>query len=228
MEINMAYKNFFFFDIETTSKSPSIFDLGMDDKVGAELFRKKYESMKRFDADWNRPIEDVYIDKAPLLPEFGRIVCMYFGMFTDDKKHLMTLIEEDEEALMRRILKIFIKASQSKRFLCGFNIKAFDIPWIVKKMYKYDIDLPHCLNFATLKPWEINVHDISDIWKGLGKTTASLDEVAYDLGLLNQKKIMNGKEVYDFFWNKQDTTSIMKHCEEDVDTIISVAEKLKL
>jgi uncharacterized protein YprB with RNaseH-like and TPR domain len=224
----MAYKNFFFFDIETTSKSSSLFDLGLDDPRGAELFRKKWESMKKFDADWNREIEDVYIDKAPLLPEFGRIICMSFGMFTDDKKHIMTLVEEDEEALMRRILKIFTKASQSKRFLCGFNVKAFDVPWIIKKMYKYDIDLPHALNFSTLKPWEINIIDISEIWKGIGKTTSSLNEISYELGLSNQNKIMNGAEVYNFFWKKHDISSIVKHCEEDVDCFISIAEKLKL
>jgi predicted PolB exonuclease-like 3'-5' exonuclease len=190
---------------------------------------KKLETIKKFDSDWNKEADEVYFDKAPLFPEFGRIVCMSFGMFTEDeKKHIMTLIEDDEEALLRRIHKIFVKTAQSKRFLCGFNAKTFDVPWITKKMYKYDIDLPNNLNFATLKPWEISFHDISDIWRGMGKTYPSLQEVVYELGLPSPKKNIGGEEINDLYWHKHDTDSIMKKCEQDVECLIQIAEKLKL
>lgn len=224
----MCYKNYFYFDIETTTKKPTFFDFRLDDERGGNLFLKKYETMKLVDPNWNKPIEDAFIDKAPLIPEYGKIICMSFGMFKDDKKTVMTLIEEDEEALLRRISKIFNRASETKRFLCGFNIKSFDIPFLIKKFYKYEIDLPSCINFVGAKPWEINVTDLSDVWKGMGRNASSLDEVTYELDIPSPKTIMSGDEVYDYYWNKKDTKSIINHCEQDVDAIIQVTQKLKL
>ena len=224
----MSYKNYFYFDIETTTKKQTFFDFRLDDERGGNLFLKKYETMKLVDSSWNKPIEDAFIDKAPLIPEYGKIICMSFGMFKDDKKSIMTLVEDDEEALLRRIAKIFNRAGETKRFLCGFNIKIFDIPFLVKKFYKYEIEIPQCLNFIGAKPWEINVTDISDVWKGMGRNGSSLDEVTYELDIPSPKTIMNGNEVYDYYWDKKDTKSIIGHCEQDVDAIIQVTEKLKL
>jgi hypothetical protein len=225
----MSYKQFFYFDIETTSKSQSIFDLNLDDEKGYDLFIKKCETMKKIDAGWNKSLDEIYIDKAPLIPEYGKIICMSFGMFTDEgQKKIMTIIENDEEVMMRRIAKIFTRSSQTRRSLCGYNIKNFDIPFIFKKMFKYDIDLPSNLNFSALKPWELNIHDLSDIWRGIGKSSASLEEVTYDLELPIPKRIMGGEDVHDFYWGKKDTKSIISKCEQDVESTILVAEKLKL
>lgn len=225
----MSYKNFFYFDIETTSKFPSFFDFGMDDPRGRDLFVKKYDSMKKFESDWNRPIEDVYIDKAPLLPEYGKIICMSFGMFTDSgEKKIMTIIEKDEKSTLEKMVKILNRANATKRYLCGFNIKYFDLPFIIKKLYKYDIEIPNSLNFIGVKPWEIFINDIYDIWKGLGRNGATLDEVTYELDIPSPKSIMNGEDVYNYYWEKRDTKSISQHCENDVEAIIQIAEKLKL
>jgi len=227
----MAYQNFFFFDIETTSKSKSLFDLKMDDTVGADIFIKKCTKLKQYSgSEWaDKPCEELYIEKAPLLPEFGKIICMSFGMFGEDGKlHIMTIVEDDEEKLMNRIAKVFSRASGSKKSLCGFNIKSFDIPWIVRKLYKYNIDIPLSLNFVGVKPWEILITDIHDIWKGLGRYNISLAEVCYELGIESPKKIMSGEEVHEYYWNKNDIKSIMTYCEGDVNSIIKIAEKLKL
>lgn len=222
------YTNFFYFDIETTSKSPTLFDLKLDDERGHDLFVRKYEMMKKFDPEWNRPIEDVYMDKSPLIPEYGKIICMSFGMFKDDKKNIMTIAEDDEETQLNRMTKVFNKASGNKKYLCGFNVKGFDIPFTIKKLYKYNIEIPYSLSFQNLKPWEINVTDISEIWKGIGKTGASLDEVTYELGLPSPKSTMKGEEVFNYYWNKRDMKSIITHCEKDVDALMSISQRLKI
>ena len=223
------YKNFFFFDIETTTKSNTLFDLKLDDERGYDIFHRKYESMKTFDSSWNIPIEDAYLNKAAFLPEFGKIICMSFGMFTNDNKHVATIIDKDDANLMTRLAKVFTKASDSKKFpICGFNIRLFDIPWIIKKMYKYDIDIPRCLNFQNMKPWEINIMDLSELWKSTGKSPVSLDEMTYELGIPSPKTIMRGEDVHDFYWSKNDKNSIVNHCENDVEALIQLSEKLKL
>jgi len=222
------YKDYFFFDIETTSKKPTLMDLKLDDPYGAELFIKKCEKLKKYpNSEWvDIPCEDLYIEKSSILPEFGKIICMSFGMFSDDQKHVMTIIEEDEEKLMQRIAKVFTRAG--KRRLCGFNIKSFDIPWIVRKLYKYNIDIPSNINFYGVKPWEMNIVDLLETWKGTGKYNMTLEEIAYDIGIENPKKLMSGNEVHEYYWFKKDIKSIMNYCESDINCIIQIADKLKM
>lgn len=222
------YKDYFYFDIETTSKYPTLFDLKLDDQRGFDLFIRKCEKLKKYPtSEWlDKPCEELYIEKSPLLPEFGKIICMSFGMFNNDQKHIMTIVDDDEKKLMERISKVINRALVSKKKLCGFNIKGFDIPWITRKLYKYEINVPRNLDFAGLKPWEIQVTDIQEIWKSTSKYNSTLDEIAYDLNIDSPKKIMNGENVHDYYWFKKDIKSIIDYCEGDVDCMIRVTEKL--
>jgi predicted PolB exonuclease-like 3'-5' exonuclease len=152
---------------------------------------------------------------------------MSFGIFNNGEKTVMTIMEEDEAKLVLRLQKIFDRASKAKKHLCGFNIKSFDIPWIVKKMRKYDVDIPRNLNFNGLKPWEICITDLMELWKGTARNNSTLDEVVYTLGLPYVKTI-NAKDIHEQFWFKKDKTTIMSKCENDVKDMINVAEKLGL
>lgn len=222
------YTNYFYFDIETTTKSPTFFDFKLDDSRGADLFHKKKESLSRFDADWTADLDTVYMNKAPLLPEYSKIICMSFGMYKDDVLKTGVIVDKNEEALLRRMVRVFNRASELRRTLAGFNIKAFDIPFIVKKLYKYNIDIPMCLNFNGLKPWDIHILDVSDFWKGIGRNTSSLSEIAYELGIEEPKSQMSGEQVFDYYWNKKDIDSIAQKCQSDVITTIEVAKRLKV
>jgi hypothetical protein len=79
-----------------------------------------------------------------------------------------------------------------------------------------------------LKPWEVLVLDLSDTWRGMGKTMSSLAEVSYELGLEEPVLDMTGEQVFDYYWNKKDIDSIAKKCESDVITTIEVAKRLKV
>lgn len=222
------YTNYFYFDIETTTKFPTFFDFNLDDNKGAELFRKKKSSLSRFEADWDGELDSVYINKGPLLPEYGKIICMSFGMYKDDVLKSGVIVEANEEALLRRMVRVFNRASELHRTLAGYNIKSFDIPFIVKKLYKYQIEIPKSLNFNGLKPWEIFIADLAENWKGIGKNMSSLDEVAYELGIDEPKSKLTGEDVYDYYWNKKDINSIAEKCESDVLTTVEVAKRLKI
>jgi len=222
------YTNYFYFDIETTTKSPSFFDFKLDDTRGAELFSRKKETYSRFDNEWSGDIDKIYMEKGPLLPEYSKIICMSFGIYKDDILKTGIIMGQSEDVLLKRMIRVFVRACELKKTFAGFNIRGFDIPFIIKKLYKYNIDIPTCLNYQGLKPWEINILDISETWKGLGKNGASLSEVAYELGIPEPKIQMQGEEVFDYYWNKKDLDSIAQKCESDVNTTIEIAKKLKI
>jgi len=217
------YTDFFFFDIETTSKYSDFKTLQLNDPIGAELFIKKCKRMSDFD-DWKgKTVDELYIDKSPLLAEHGKIICLSFGMFKDNKPIIRTLINDDEEVLMKDVKELFDKVN-FKRKICGYNIKNFDLPWIIRKLYKYDLDIPLNINVVNKKPWETG---IIDIYSYFLKYT-SMDEVAYDLSIESSKKNLSGDKVHEYYWVRKDNKSIMNYCEQDVRVLIDIAQKIKL
>lgn len=222
------YKDFFYFDIETTTKYKDIEDFQKNDLRGYNLFESKCISMGEYDTSWNKPLNLLYQSKASLFPEYGKIICMSFGVYKDDKIEIRTIFDENEEVLLQKIQKVFIKLMTTNKRLCGFKIKSFDIPWLNRKMYKYGIDIPRIINFSGVKPWEIMAIDLYEIWKGNSNNGATLDEMTYELGIESPKKIMSGKDVYNFYWNHKDMNSIINYCESDVISMIETSKKLKI
>jgi 3'-5' exonuclease len=223
------YKDFFYFDIETTSKYGDINTLKLNDPRGYELFLKKCEVFKD---EWKEPIEQLYPMKAPLMSEHGMIVCISYGIFKNGVLQIGSFLNRDgnEEELMNKIKKLFDSVGNKKR-ICGYNIKNFDIPWITRKLYKYNLEIPNNIYTVDKKPWETWNLDIFDIWKSSGKiqrVNPSMDEVAYDLGIESSKANMNGSQVHDYYWVKKDYDSIMHYCELDVKVLVEITKRMML
>jgi uncharacterized protein YprB with RNaseH-like and TPR domain len=223
------YTDLFYFDIETTTKYKDLETLKEKDKRGYEIFVKK---CKVFKDEWVEPLEELYTMKAPLMSEHGMIVCISYGIFKNDVLQIGSFLNRDgnEEKLMNDTKKLFDSLGSRKR-ICGYNIKNFDIPWITRKMYKYGLDIPNNINTFDKKPWETWNLDIFDVWKSSGKiqrVNSSMDEVAYELGVPSSKEKMDGSEVYEYYWIKKDYKSIMEYCEEDVTTLVNITKKMGL
>jgi 3'-5' exonuclease len=222
------YSDFLYFDIETTTKYATLDLLKLNDPRGYDLFLRKCQVMSDFNEIWRggNP-EDLYIDKGPLLAEHGKIICLSFGIYKDGAQYIRTFIKDNEEELMTDIKQFFDKMG-GKRRLCGYNIKNFDIPWIIRKLFKYNLGIPMNLNIIDKKPWETGVVDISDIWKLNGKYNVPMDEVAYELGVESSKGSVGGDKVHHYYYDLNDTKSIMNYCEADVRVIMEIAKRLSL
>ena len=225
------YTDFFYFDIETTSKYGDLNTLKLNDKRGYDLFVKKCDSLKEEWKETHTP-EELYPNKAPLLSEHGMIVCISYGIFKNGVAQIGSFLNRDgdEQALMTNIMKLFNSVGSKKR-ICGYNIRNFDIPWITRKLYKYSLDIPGNINTVDKKPWETWNLDIFDIWKSSGKIqrlNPTMDEVAYDLGIDSSKTTLNGSKIHEYYWVKKDYDSIMHYCEQDVRVLIDIAKKMKL
>ena len=136
------FKKLFYFDIETTSKYPDLETLKNDDFRGYELFIKKCDRNKLKHADWNKDENVVYLEKSPLLPEFGKIICFSYAYYNEGDFIVRSLpldipsnLIDYEKILLENVSKLFLKVGQAQKSLCGFNIKGFDIPWLNRKFY---------------------------------------------------------------------------------------------
>lgn len=224
----MNYKNLFYFDIETTSKYKNLLELEKNDKRGYDLFMRKIKRKSVRFIDWKKDPDIVYKEKAGLIPEFGKIVCVSMSYFKHHNIKTKTICGHNEKEIIKQTYEIFKNINKNTTFgLCGYYIKGFDIPFLNRKMLKYDLDIPQNLKTFNVKPWDMNVYDIAEIWKSNGTLeNSSFDEVSYDLNLDSPKNIMSGNDVYKTYWIDENIEQIEKYCENDVKIVIDMAIKI--
>lgn len=212
-----------YFDIETTSEFKNYQEFLSSEPSGANAFKIKYErAQKRQNKDWLGTIDDAYLNNAPFLAEYGKIICISFGYFNKDNFQISTKSLKDyggdEERLIDYISRLFIKSTTDEVYLfpCGHNVKGFDIPFLFKKMLKYKIEIPTIINAIGKKPWELAIYDTAELTKGTGFVVSSLADVMYLLGLPTPKDDIAGSDVHRVYWEEDDIDRICRYCEKDV------------
>lgn len=227
----MTHKDLVYFDIETAGNYKDLNSLMLHDSRGYELFLRKIERKSSQILDWKINSEQVYLDKSPLIPEFGRIVCVSIATFLEkdgvEKLKMMSIYDESEEILINKVHKIFNTISNKTLLgLCGFYIKGFDIPYLNRKMLQYGLKIPKVLKTFNMKPWEMNIVDLADVWKSFGTLeSVSFDEMLYTLNIPSPKSIMAGKDVHHNYWNNG-IERIKTYCEADVISCVEASKKI--
>ena len=119
-------------------------------------------------------------------------------------------------------------ASDNTRFLCAHNGKEFDFPYVCRRMIIPGIKLPHCLNLAGKRPWEIPHIDTMQLWKfGDYKNFTSLNLLARTLGIPTPKDDIDGSMVGEVYWKQKDINRIVVYCQKDVITVAQVYLRLQ-
>ncbi len=225
-----------YLDIETVSEFSSYDDLNDDFK---KLWQLKCRSILR---QFDEPISEeearaLYPEKAGIYAEFGKIVCISVGiMVWDDKKEsfqlrLKSFADKDEVALLTDFSKLVQQyyGNTNKHYLCGHNLKEFDIPYICRRMVKHQMLLPHALDIGGKKPWETkHLLDTMELWKfGDYKNYTSLKLLAAVFGFPSPKDDIDGSEVGRVFWEEDDLERIAVYCEKDVLAVVQLILKYK-
>jgi hypothetical protein len=94
-------------------------------------------------------------------------------------------------------------------------------------MIKYDLKIPSLLRTYNIKPWEMNVVDLSEIWRFNGTLEhMSFDEMLWSLGIKSPKDDIRGEDVNLVYWVDDDLERIKTYCEKDVKYSIEASKKL--
>lgn len=218
-------KKLLFFDIETCGQYPDIEDL-RDDKgpAAVSMFEKKIKRLHN-GANWTGNLAADYKNNVSLFPEFGRVACVSYGMWTENGMQVMTVNDSSEYDLLKKIANLFYKANTSGYTPTGWNVKNFDIPWLVRRMLMKGITVPSILSAHGKKPWEMNIFDMKDYWKSGSSLDVTFEEAAFGMGIPTPKDDIDGSQVHEVFW-AGDIERISTYCEKDVKTMILLAEKI--
>jgi|GEM_PF-2913547 len=223
--------NYIFFDIETVPCAPSL------DEASEQVQNSfiGYCQRRFLKEDPNASIDQLFLDKAALLTEFSDIACISVGRIKDSEYKVSTLMNDsDDSSIILKKFANYLDKLGTEIWLSGYNIIAFDIPFIIKHMIKNNIKVPQILNMYFAKPWERHIFDIFDFWKGLRyEYMPSLEMVSTFLSCGNPKENMQGFDVGKYFWGLVDGVSreearslIKKYCEGDVISSMCILEKL--
>lgn len=221
MNIKINFENILFLDIETVPEVENFKNLS---EIKQELFelKTKYQRKEEF-------TPEEFYDRAGIWAEFGKIVCISVGYFTNfnssERTFRITSFFGDEVQILEGFKKLLDSHfNKSQHVLCAHNGKEFDFPYIARRMIIHQISLPEKLNLFGKKPWEIPHLDTMELWKfGDYKHYTSLKLLTSILGIPSPKNDIDGSEVGTVYYKEKNIKRIVKYCEKDT---IAVAQLL--
>lgn len=214
-------ENSIFFDIETAGLYRTLEELKENDNHLAELWVKRCKWLqKQIEPGESTDPVDLWLNRSSLHPEFGRVVCVSFGLFTSEGvERITSFYGEDEKDILEKSNKILANSRSKGYKLAGQNIKNFDVPYLGKRMLINKITPDPIIQTWNKKPWETAFLDLAEIFAfgSWGQTFSSLDLISHVLGVPTSKENMEGSQVHSYYWSGgRAIESIKDYCEQDV------------
>ena len=209
-----------FLDIETVSAKHEIYDLQESQAIAwSKVVDSKYKEELSEKVSYGM----LFQKYAALFPEFGKIVCISLGYFINATDFVVQAFSgADEKILLKRVSDELTKLSATYKIIGGWNIKQFDIPYMVRRATIVDMNLDVRFDYFSKKPWEMtDFLDIMEVWKA-GATylgSASLESVSAAFGFNSPKESMEGSRVSTVFYSpdqKAGLARIGKYCNSDI------------
>jgi len=229
--INVPLDKILFIDIETVGIESDYPTLEKKNPKLAELFFN-YESWfkKRFPEDADVTLDQLFQTRTALVPEFARIVTVCLGIVDQSGKFKTTIFsDENERSLLIDLRKTLFRCGELGYFLCGHNVKNFDIPMMAKRMIINNILPPKIFPTYDTKPWEVKAIDTRDVWQyGQYASISTLDLMCGVMGVESSKSDeMDGSRVHEVFYKEKNIDKINTYCEKDVKVLYEVVKKLQ-
>jgi uncharacterized protein YprB with RNaseH-like and TPR domain len=228
--INIPITKLLFIDIETVGVQPDWDSLVKKNEALSFQFENYLDwFQKRFPEDADKPVGTMFVNRSALVPEFARIACVSVAFVMDNGEvKMQSFSDPDEGKMLLDVQKLLYRVGELGFFLCGHNVKGFDIPMLAKRMIINGILPPKILPGHDTKPWEVKALDTKELWQyGSYGSIASLELMCVSLGVESSKNMeVTGNKVHEAFWVKKDIKGIVEYCEKDVSVLIDVIKKI--
>lgn len=228
--INVPLNKLLFFDLETVGVEKDLPTLRKNRPELARLFESYLDwFIKKYPEQEGNTPEEIFVNKAALVSEFSKIIVASFSFITPKGDiHTQTFAEDDEKDLLLQVRDLLNKVEKLDFYLCGHNIKFFDIPTLGKRFLTHGILPPKILPSYETKPWEIKAVDTKEVWQfGNNFGISSLDLMCVSMGIESPKTgEVSGNLVHDTYWNANGLTPIAEYCEKDVNVLVELMKKI--
>ena len=231
--------------LNTVNYGPSIYDLLLIDIETVPQYQDYLQLTEVWRSLWcdkiskimpeNFSPEECYLQRAGILAEFGKVICISTGYFINDKDNELVLrvksIYGDDEKLLLESFKDLIDKmyKHNKHFeFAGHNVREFDIPYLCRRMLINELQLPAPLQIHGAKPWEVKMVDTLQWWKfGDYKNYISLNLLANVLNVPTSKTDIDGSMVQHVYYKENNLPRIVEYCQRDVVVVANVILRFK-
>lgn len=218
---NIPIEKILFLDIETVPQYETWEEI-------PETEQKLWEKKTTWQRKENVLAEGFYPQRAGVMAEFGKIICISVGMIENSQLKIKSFSGHDEEKLLTVFGEIFNSKRLQNVILCAHNGKEFDFPWIARRYLANGMQPPFPFQMYGKKPWEIPHIDTMELWKfGDYKSFVSLELLAHIFGIPTPKDDIDGSMVSSIYYIEKDLPRIVKYCEKDVLTLANVFRKMR-
>ena len=170
-----------------------------------------------------------WIDKAALNAVSGKLLAWGATIAHDDEYqtviHHMELDEGEritEEDLLVKFWDFYWAHSAYGAQWIGHNIKGFDFPFLIRRSFKYGVQIPGNLLVNGIK-WDKTIIDLNDVWAcGDYKSFIKLEDMAKFLGC--GEKTGSGKDCAKLF--RTDLKEALSYLRNDLEITKNVWEKI--
>ena len=213
-----------FLDIETVPQHQTFDQMSPE---GQKLYDQKTKFLQK-----ETDAEGVY-DRAGIYAEFGKIICISVGFVHETRSgrevRLKSFYHDDEETLLKQFVSLLDdKYNTPYHILCGHNAKEFDFPFICRRLLINGMRLPHILDIAGKKPWEISHLDTMELWKfGDYKAYTSLALLCHIFNIPTPKDDISGADVARVYYEEKNLERIKIYCEKDVVALIQLFLRMR-
>jgi len=229
----------------SVNNGPSIYDLLMIDIETVPQYPDYAQLPESWKSLWfdkisktvpeNVSPEQSYLQKAGILAEFGKVICISTGYFTINENkdiilRLKSIYAHDEKEVLQSFTALTEKLHKhNKNFeFAGHNIREFDIPYICRRMLINQMPLPAYLQLHGAKPWNVKMIDTLQWWKfGDYKNYVSLNLLANVLGIPTSKTDIDGSMVQHVYYKDNDLPRIVAYCQRDVVVVANILLRFK-
>lgn len=234
--INIPITKILFLDIETVGCCPDYDSCQNFNPEIANQFDKYFDwFQKRFPEDEvlspRTELKNfMFKRRAALVPEFAKIVCVSMAFVLDNGEiKKQTFAGDDEKEVLLQVRNLLDRCQKLDFYLCGHNLKNFDIPMMAKRMIINGIMPSKLLPSYDTKPWEVKAIDTKEIWQyGAYSSIGSLDLMCACLNIPTPKDgEVTGDKVHSAYWEEQKLKEISEYCEKDVIVLVDAIKKLK-
>lgn len=235
--ITIPITKILFLDIETVGITKDYDScLELNSRLAGQFDKYFDWFLKRFPEDSLRGENEierkniVFSTRTALVPEFAKIVCVSMAFVTEKGEiKQQTFSNDDEKQLLIDVQKLLDRCGKLDFYLCGHNLKNFDIPMMAKRMIINGLNPPSILPSFDTKPWEVKALDTREIWQyGAYTAIGSLDLMCTSLDIPTPKGgEVTGDKVHECYWEKNMLKEISEYCERDVVVLVDTIKKLK-
>lgn len=164
-----------------------------------------------------------FVAKAALSAVTGRVLAIGYGQADDDRLVEVDTDESGEDALLTGFWERFEEAAKTDGLMIGFNVKGFDLPFLVRRSWKLGVDVPGEL-LRDGRYWHRAIIDLYELWQcGHRGQSISLDRLCQFLGFEGKLKDVDGADFAGLYLDPATRGQAIAYAQQDIVCTLDVA-----